>query len=330
MSTALRFCLPLTLTAVLAASASADGLNPGSLLLFPEFDHSSGQNTLLTVTNTNRDAATGTIRVHFKYVSGVPGQSLCTEADRVELLTPGDTLTVLTSAHNPGAFNRGYAYVYAVNVNTQAIAFDHLVGDVLQINANKALQHSLNPLTFSAALGQGQLTDLDADGVRDLNGLEYEGAPARIQIPRFLGQDDGLQSKLVLLSLTGGPLFTTILDFLMFNDNEEVYSGQYSFRCWAKPTLIEVSAMFSNSFLHDSTNHASGEIIGYTSRESGWMRIDGNSANSTLQYFQDPAFLAVLVEQSGGPNNMGAELPFFQGTQLNGDLVPQGVFGDNN
>ena len=102
-----RATLTLAFGATLATLAAADGRNPGSLLLFPEFDHSPGHNTLVTVTNTNLDSGLGTVRVHFKYVSGVVGQTLCTEADRIEILTPGDTLTLLTSLHNPGAFNRG-------------------------------------------------------------------------------------------------------------------------------------------------------------------------------------------------------------------------------
>lgn len=330
MNNAMKASLPLFTSLFLCGLATADGLNPGSLLLFPEFDHSAGQNTLLTVTNTNRDAQTGSIRVHFKYVSGVPGATLCTEADRVELLTPGDTLTVLTSAHNPGPFARGFVYIYAVNTATQAVSFDYLVGDALQIDSGKALQHDLSPLTLRAVPAQGLATDLDADGLRDLNGLEYEGTPAKILVPRFLGQDAAYQSELVLIGLSGGSQFTTLLDFLMFNDNEEVFSGQYSFRCWQKAPLSSISAMFTNAFLRDGTNHASGEIIGATSRESGWIAINGNTASSSLFTIQDPAFLAVLVESAGGANNQAAEMPFFQGVQLNGDLIPQGIFGDQN
>jgi hypothetical protein len=327
---AMKISLPLFASLFLSGLATADGLNPGSLLLFPEFDHSSGQNTLLTVTNTNRDAITGAIRVHFKYVSGVPGSTLCTEADRIEFLTPGDTLTVLTSAHNPGPFNRGFVYVYAVNVATQAVSFDFLAGDALQIDSGKALQHSLSPLNLRAVPAQGLGTDLDGDGLRDLNGLEYEGAPAKVLIPRFMGQDAGYQSELVLIGLSGGSQFTTLLDFLMFNDNEEVFSGQYSFRCWQKAPLSSISAMFDNTFLRDGTTQASGEIIGATARESGWISINGHTASSMLATIQDPAFLAVLVERGGGGNNQGAEMPFFQGIQLNGDLVPQSIFGDQN
>jgi len=326
----MKISLPLLSSLFLGGLATADGLNPASLLLFPEFDHSSGQNTLLTVTNTNRDGGTGTIRVHFKYVSGVPGATLCTEADRVEILTPGDTLSVLTGAHNPGPFSRGLVYVYAVNAATQAIAFDYLVGDALQINSGMALQHSLSPLNLRAVPAQGLSTDLDGDGIRDLNGLEYEGAPARILVPRFMGQDANYRSDLVLIGLSGGSQFTTLLDFLMFNDNEEVFSGQYSFRCWQRSPLSSVSAMFANSFLRDGTNHAAAEIIGATARESGWFTINGNTASSTLATIPDPAFLAVLVENVGNENQQGAEMPFFQGTQLNGDLVPQSIFGDQN
>jgi hypothetical protein len=330
MDHAMKIRLPLLSSLFLSGLATADGLNPGSLLLFPEFDHSTGQNTLLTITNTNRDSTSGTIRVHFKYVSGVPGATRCTEADRVEVLTPGDTLTVLTGAHSPGPFSRGYAYIYAVNAATQAVSFDYLVGEALQISSTKALQHSLTPLNLRAIPAQGLTTDIDGDGLRDLNGLEYEGAPARILVPRFMGQDASYRSELVFVALSGGSQFTTLLDFLMFNDNEEVFSGQYSFACWERVPLTAVSAMFDNSFLRDGTNHAASEIIGAATRESGWFTINGNTASSMLHTIHDPAFLAVLVENAGNENQQGAEMPFFQGRQLNGDLVPQSVLGDQN
>ena len=58
----------LVAVAGLSASASADGRNPGSLLLYPEFDNRSGDVTVLTVTNV----ADAEIDVEFMYI-GVEG-----------------------------------------------------------------------------------------------------------------------------------------------------------------------------------------------------------------------------------------------------------------
>lgn len=316
--------------ALLPGSARADGRNPGSLLIFPEYDHSPGKNTLLTVTNTSPDAA---ITAHFFYVGGVPG-NLCDVSNRLEVLTPNDTITVLSSAHSgqspTGNKYKGFVYVYAERLGVP-ISFNFLIGDAIQLDANLATLYAVNPVVFKAKTPTSQPTNLDGDSVRDLNDQEYEGVPEQILIPRFLGQTAGRQSDLILISLTGGAAFTTIVNFVIFNDNEEVFSAQNSFTCWKKQPLSAVSSIFDNYFLHTQTNDAVAEIIGSTQDESGWMIIDGAVANSTARSFVDPAILAVLIERSGAaPNNVGAEIPFFTGKQFNGDLLPTGVFGDNN
>jgi hypothetical protein len=52
----------------LASEAFADGRNPGSLLLFPEFNNRVADMTLVTVTNTNPDVVNGTVKVEFIYI----------------------------------------------------------------------------------------------------------------------------------------------------------------------------------------------------------------------------------------------------------------------
>ena len=42
---------------VVASAAKAEGRNPGSLLVFPEFDNSTGHHTLITLTNANHDTS---------------------------------------------------------------------------------------------------------------------------------------------------------------------------------------------------------------------------------------------------------------------------------
>ena len=85
-------------------------------------------------------------------------------------------------------------------------------------------------------------------------------------MPRFLGQDNQFVSSLVLLNLTGGSQFTAIVNFLGYNDNEEVFSAQESFVCWEKRRLTQISGSFDQVFLAQ-TNNASNEILGANSRE---------------------------------------------------------------
>ena len=320
----------VALLALALPSALAGGRNPGSLIVFPEFDSSAGHNTLVTITNRRLASNQGAVRLAFKYVSGETA-TRCTIADRFEDLSPGDTLSVLVSAHNPGPFHRGFLYVYAVKLvggENVPVGFDFLAADVVQLDGTLSLLQSATPFVFEARTGLNQPTDLDGDGLRDLDGNEYEPAPDRILIPRFLGQGTYAQSDLVLVGLTGGKEFTTLVDFIVFNDNEEVFSAQYAFHCWARAPLSSVNGVFGNTFLHDYTNDDANEIVGIPPQEAGWMQINGNTAWSMLQSFHDPAVLALVVERGGTSGQPSAEPPFCDGTQNNGDLLPSSVMGD--
>jgi hypothetical protein len=332
--------LPLLAAASLANAALAQNTlqEPGSLLVFHEFDNRTAVANLITVTNTaDGDASTDTIKVEYVYRARVDrfGTLInCLETNRVRTLTPNDTLSVLTANDNPN-FTQGYLYVVARSVTTgKAIKFDHLIGNNLVIDGLGLFDYSVNPVVFKAGaqLAEGAETDGDHDNIRDLNGLEYSQAPAQILIPRFIGQGgvhnngvEGFGSDLVLINLTGGAAFTALIDFLIYNDNEEVFSAQHEFKCWDRASLLSISGVFGNDFLL-STNHALNEIPGAEEVKTGWMRLDGNTAFSTAAQIDDPAFLAVLVEKIG--IYKAADLPFAEGEQNNGDLLPLSILGD--
>ncbi len=330
MSTRLiRVCALLFCILIAGARAvHAEGRNPGSLLVFPEFNNTTGHHTLITLTNSNRDPSGALIRVEIVFVNGVgPASTLCLETNSTVTLTPQDTLTFLVSALNPGA-QQGYVYAFVKDVQGRAISFNWLIGDDLLLDGINNLDYSVEPYSFRAIPSFGMPTDVDHDGIRDLNGVEYEMAPAKILVPRFLGQGGPYDSQLVLINLTGGAQFTALLDFLVYNDNEEVFSHQYQFRCWSKTSLSSISSVFTQSFLATFTNNDPAELIGMPQIETGWFEIDGNTAWSMNTSFQDPAFLAFLVERTG-PRS-GAELAFDMGKQGNGDLLPLGLTGDSN
>ena len=329
-------CLGLTLIG-LASSVEANGRNPGSLLLFPEFDNRNSHLTLLTVTNTNTgvnpDGSNGTIRVEFIYIGryGPDNTSLpCLETNRTETLTANDTLSLLTSYHNPN-HEQGYVYAFAKSVQTgQAVAFNYLIGNVLTLESLDQLEYSMNPVAF-----RGIFSSNDGDNVRDLDGNEYEPVTDEVYIPRFIGSSaqpgaaaGGLyDSELLLIGLSGGTRFETIVNFWVYNDNEEAYSAQYQFRCWDRVKLRDINGIFTQDFLANFTNNAPNEIIGANSVESGWIRVYGGNAFSSAENIDDPAIYAVLVERIGGYG--AADLPFESTrTQDNGDLLPTTIFGD--
>lgn len=332
---------------------SLDRQTPGSLLIFPEFDNRPGRTTLITVTNTDcendPEIINPGIDVEFVYIGkfGRNGEDLeCVEFNRTRHLTPCDTYTALTNYDNPTQA-RGYLYVFAKDPQThRPVVYNHLIGQELLLGGTGFLDDALNAVVFRGIGSKSGLvsrsgaeTDLDDDGIRDLDGHEYDRAPAQILIPRFLGvdaahQNPGLgntasiRSRLILLGLSGGTQFTTLIDFLVYNDNEEVLSTQYIFRCWDTPDLTDISNVFLNSFLRNQTNDDPNEIA-HTNRESGWMRINGRIAVSTTNFvIDDPAVYAVLVEHITSGHSV-AELPFELCTQDNGDLLPIDPFGDH-
>ncbi|MEW6742916.1 MAG: hypothetical protein AB1486_09165 [Planctomycetota bacterium] len=328
---ALRIVAASAMLAVASLNALADGRHPGSLLVYPIYDSSPGVATIITVTNTNEDQsynpatklAMGTVDVEYKYIDAMT----CQEFNRTERLTPNDTLTVLASHHNASS-SLGYLYVYAKHPKSGLpISWNWLIGHVVSFDGIEVLEYGVNPWSFAAIPADGELTDLDGDGIRDLDGKEYEMAPDTLLYPRFFGQSAQLFiSHLVLINLTGGSKFRATADLLIYNDNEQVFSAEMEFTCWTARLLAKISGAFTDEFLK-STNHDPDEITGLEFIESGWFRVDGGIASSSMASIDDPALIGCLLEFVGPFGS--ADLPFEEGTQANGDLLPRSVFGDS-
>jgi hypothetical protein len=299
----------------IAETSFAQRGEPASLLIMPEFDNRSGAATILTVTNTNW---TEEINAQFIYLSS----GSCLEFNRTETLSPRDTITVLTNAHNP-TFYRGYVYVYAKTTAGEGpVSFNWLTGTCTSVDGLENFGYAVEPIAFKAAVPEGMLTDLDGDSIRDLNGLEYEMAPDQLLVPRFLGQNyNSLSTDLILINLTGARHFDATVALHIYNDNSEKSNGLHTFTCWTRTSLLSMSAAFGNAWLKAWTNHDPNEILGIPAWESGWLRIDGLSAQSSQEMIEDPAILAVLVDSGSGGE--AAVLPFASGTQGNGGLYHQ-------
>ena len=295
-----------------------DRRRPGSLLLFPEFDNRQGMATLITITNVGGPE----IDAHFVYIDG----DNCQEFDRDVRLTPNDTITLITPFHNPNQ-ERGFLYVYARDTETgEAIVHNHLIGQMMEFDGQAQGAYSYNAVAFKGIGEEGAPTDLDNDDVRDLDGAEYDEAPDQILIPRFIAQTEGNDSDLIFVGLSGGQAFSTTVDFLIYNDNEEVFSNEYTFECWDRVSLLEISNLFGQTFLSNTDNDPT-EILGAAGREAGWIRIDGAIAQSSTTVIQDPAFYAVLVEYVNATQAV-SDLPFELCLQDNGALLPRGLQGD--
>ena len=244
-------------------------------------------------------------------------------------MTGRDTITLITNADNP-ELEAGYVYVHAIDHESKPVAFDHLIGQGVIVDGIESFDYAVNAVDFRAGVTIRERTDVDGDGHLDLNGLEYEMAPNELLVPRFLGQAGpntfGASSDLVLIGLSGGSAFSTTVDFQVYNDNEEAFSTEHSFKCWEKVSLGSVSGVFSADFLRDFTNHDPNEVYGSSTLEAGWFRMQGRLSNSVGGQILDPAVYAVLLERSGSATI--ADLPFEVGGRA-GHLLPHHLQGDN-
>lgn len=314
----LRGLLPLACTLLLATpEALADRNDPGSLLIFAEFDSRPGSYTFLTVTNVNE---TESVRLHFNYVNGED----CLKSNAFKTMTPRDTVTFYASTQSPDP-DRGWCYTYARSMTTgKAVDFDYLIGSLITLDGQSASEYALNAMAFEGQTGHGNDTDLNSNGNLNLDGLEYSETPDKIAIPRFFGQIPGTtRAELILIGLTGTKFDTTV-NFLIYNDNEQGFSSQYTFDCWERVPLSHISGAFNNSFLV-TTDNDSNEILGFNTYESGWFEIDGGTASSTTTSIANAAILAVMVETN---RLSSASLPFTIGTQTNGSILPTSLSGN--
>jgi hypothetical protein len=306
-----------------SACVTADRRAPGSLLLFPEFSNEPGVLTLLTVTDVDCNGGEE-LAVEFVYIDG----ESCAEFNRTELMTPCDTLSVLTMAHSPNS-GHGFVYAFVKDPSTgEPMTSNTLIGQAMILSGLDSFEYAMNAVSFQGVPSSGS-TDLDGDGLRDLDGVEYAQAPDSLLVPRFLGQDSGasgVQSELILIGLSGGARFETTVDLLIYNDDEEVFSAEHSFACWEKRPLVEVSGIFAQSFLRDWTSHDPDEVLGAAGRESGWFRIEGAMASSATTSIPAPAVYAVLVERVG-PYAV-SDLPFELCSQSGGVLLPRSLTGE--
>ncbi|MCA8942954.1 MAG: hypothetical protein KDB80_10380 [Planctomycetes bacterium] len=262
-------------TALLGATAIADGRKPGSVLIYPV--HRSGPEyfTVLCVTNTNTAPMTptslgGSTNLHFEYFNVVPNPDNpflpldCVVFDRVEYLTPADTLCVLTACHNAtaGGGQEGWVKVtaQAPQVFDTDWCFDFLIGSEVVVNAYGAM-YSVNadPIAtipnpvclYEAQSGSGLLVD------------SYVAA---------------LNSSLALATnIPGNPYAIRHLLFSVWNDNETALSATLAFRCWFDQPLAAISPLFTEQFLRSVTNDPEELDIncdGIGDLETGWIKID--------------------------------------------------------
>lgn len=359
----------LALTAVTALHAQQDeaplrrtnSRTPGSVLVFPV--HRSGGNwiTILNVTNTSTlpDGPTtfgGSTNAHFEYVNVQPNATAatnplahflpsgCTIFDRVEFLTPADTLSVLTTCHNAFAGNgqEGYVVVSAENPARpmgNAWRHNYLIGSEV-VMSGSGVTYMVNAIAI-AGVGRRELVEetegtgggggpiiIESDHHVDLTSgpfphtLEFDGTKYA-RLPDALQGDfiGAAGSQLALINLTGGPFISNTLYFDVYNDNELPLSTTLTFRCWFDQPLHMVSPLFSEANLANFPNDLEELDIncdGIGDLETGWftVRSTGTWFSGGQRHSPDGAILGSIT--AGHSSIRGGRILWERGRQSNG------------
>jgi hypothetical protein len=305
-------------------------MEPASVLVFPYYDSTTtdGKDTLISVTNVNKlqiydpatDTLLGDVYTKWYYVDGED----CDISDRELFLTPADMVTVLASEHNPSA-NTGWLYVVAMDPFTKLlpIKFDWqwilgnvifnsgLIGDALAIDAKETYVWGIPAIGIKAAafLNFKDNADLDFDGILDF-GIEYEGLPSALFISSFIEVGKWNSSaELVLLSFV--PDEDVKLDFLFYNNDEEEFSQEWDFECWAHVPITEI---FPSA---DNLTGPTGKSSHYDDTapvQTAWASIEVEEAGN-LNRFNVP-ILGLLIQKINGNMYQAAHLLHHSQDQL--------------
>lgn len=310
-----------------AAFAQPVHSQPASALFFPVFDSGTNTDTLITVTNTNSSLVScgnnnreGDVNIHYVYFNSVD----CNEFDRTETLTPGDTLTVLASAHNPET-EEGFLWIEAQDPETgEAIVYNYLIGSCHVVKSGGAAADgdflwAYTPYGFVSEVVDStdscdrSFTDLDSGDDADFGGpnAEYSAFPARLYLDNYFAEDGAaldLDNKIYLMVAEREISDALILAW----DNDETrFSVGTSFDCWFGGALQELSLLFLEENL-DNTSADELVLAGGTTVYTGWLEVIPEDS---------PMLGAFYTVKSGTDLGAGRELQYIGTWDADGDDV---------
>jgi hypothetical protein len=287
-----------------ASIAQAPHMSGGSVLIFPHFDSRPASATVISVTNTSTDRSRcangfrrGDVRIHYIYYGQSPGRA-CREFDRIESLTPGDTLTVLANEHNLEG-EMGFLTVAATDpVTGDLIQFDELIGDAYVANASLDIMWSYVPYPFRGlGIGSGDVDGcgrvvIGSGGTLCFDGIDYDAFPGALYVSSFFEERAGVFENRLSLMSTSGQDYINEVSFLFYNNEEDVFSRTFKFVCHTSVPLSEISGVARN------LNGDPTEFL----VETGWASIEGRRVLSlsgnpvSLPKDDIPALLGVFVQ----------------------------------
>ncbi len=267
---------------------------PGSVLIYPLYDSSPGIFTYLSVTNTNESEFAcgngfreGDVLLRFLYFDGVS----CSNFARFELMSPADTLTVITAQHNPDGA-QGYLVIQALDPETMfPMSFDYLLGHASILDTMDDVRWSYLPYSF-AGLGNVFLTEcahpvispdsVDAGTPILFDGVDYAFFPGFLALDHFEGVGTASSTSVefdqhfYFMSGTRPASAADLnLSFSAYNNNEVRFTRNLSLpeRCWYSRDMLDLSAGLSQQNLAVGGNASELSGVAY-----GWMGFEISDA----------------------------------------------------
>lgn len=237
--------LALFSTSPVAASAQqwvANDLQPGSFLIFPQFNIKGDTKTRLRVTN-NLDLKDVEVKINYVCPGIKHVDDFCDALDRTIRLTPHQTRIIDVDDHNPPC-DEGFAVAFA-QWQLNPISFNYLTGSY-HINNGRRLEAD-NAIAVQSV--QADYAVLGSGG-----GLRFDGttdyAPLATELyTDFLAvaSSPDVGSNLILLALDTiagqqNPATSVFIDF--WNAVEQPFSTAHEFVCWDKVRLDEIDYNF--------------------------------------------------------------------------------------
>ena len=228
---------------------TVNDIKPGSVLFYNYYVSDSLSSTIdtrISITNTN---PTSSVTVHIFMVDSIT----CTIADFFVCLTQNQTVTFIVSDIDPDT--AGYVLAVAVDSLGRPTSFNYLAGEEFVV-APTGHRFGLSAVAAARLDGAYVSSPTNSDIVTStlfFNGSQYDYLPQSLMLDSFPSQTaaPGLSlgdTRLYLYSplhslVVPGRNFSGNLFFLIFNDNENGFSGQLPLSCYLASDKQRISSV---------------------------------------------------------------------------------------
>jgi len=249
-------------------------LEPGSLLVFPLFDATTGHVTEIRVTDTNDGIfGTSSVRLHYNIVCAGSREPIapCSARNFTRLITYHGTAVIRIPTDTPvpsGCTARqGFVVVWATGTGAAAapggaaglnrpVSYNFLIGSAHVTRETPAVTADAQPgIAFQSPATTGTVLGGPPDNSALRFGIDY-AAPGNALFTDFralpVPPAAAVSSELVLLTLdidagTDNPSTQVAVDF--WDDQENPYSTEIAYVCWTRMPLVDIDPFFDAAFL---------------------------------------------------------------------------------